>query len=70
MDDTRRVSFFERTRYLNCDVEDLGSFKVRGSHLAAQRDAVDEFGGDVVSAFVDADFVNRENVWMIKVRCR
>jgi hypothetical protein len=59
------VCFLERARDLDRDVENLRDFELRGRHLAAQGDAVDVLGGDVVSVIVNSDFVDRENVRVI-----
>src|SRR6185369_7427161 len=67
MDDSRMMRCRQSAGGLNRDIENVDQID-SGGNAPAQSVPVDEFGGDEVVVVADTDFMDGENVWMIKCR--
>ena len=66
MDNAGFVGGRERSRDLDRHVDRFICFHRRARQTLAQRLAVDQFTGNVVSRMIFADLVNGQDVWMIE----
>src|SRR5258708_15683847 len=68
VNDARRVGFLKRAGDLNRNVQNLIQLERPRRRAPAQRDSVNELSCYVMTIAVNADFVDRKNVWMIERR--
>ena len=66
MDNPGFVRGGERARHLDRDIDSFTPPPSAARETLTQRLAFDQFARDVVSRVILADFVNRQDIWMIE----